>query len=88
VELYETDLGAFLSDLGLAGRAPTTIEQYERFLRRWRSEAAHTPTARGVKDWLATQTPWNAYMAARALRRYVRWYAAEYDTEDWSREIP
>lgn len=40
------------------------------------------------REWLATQTRWNAYIAGRALRRYVRWYAAEYDTDDWSRDIP
>jgi integrase len=88
MEMHESNLKDFASDLGLARLTDSTIATYVRHCERWAEQAEGAFTIRSAKSWLSTLTPWAAYMGGRSIRSYVKWYSGEYKVEDWSAEVP
>jgi hypothetical protein len=88
MDMHESDLKDFASDLGLARLTDSTIATYVRHCERWAEQAEGTFTIRSAKSWLSTLTPWAAYMGGRSIRRYVKSYSGEYKVEGWSAEVP
>ena len=90
MHIYDNDLRSFVSDFLLAGNAQSTADNYVAQLKKFREHVEGAITIRAVKDFqsdVQRRSPSVAYMASRAIRAFVKWYAKEYDQTDWSQSI-
>lgn len=87
--LLESKLTEFKVDWNLAGKAPSTVKEYERLLRLLLRQYA-APTLDQTKQWIAeSPQPSVRRMKGRAIRAFGSWLTSKGDSSlVWWQQVP